>query len=178
MKHSSSHRGSSTYLVQPGDTLYLVARRLGVALSDLLSANPQVEDPSAITPGMNLEIPKASGATAAIRCLVMHPGTATPRAEGVVILDYRRGRISVLAHDLPAPSHMSSETYKVWMRSRTTGRYDVALLYPTPAGVWAAGLQTRSPLENYDGVLVTGESAYNDERPKGPIVVSAAMRHD
>lgn len=177
MAQTSSYTGSNTYLVQPGDTLYSVARRFEVSLSDLMSANPQVEDPSSISVGTQLEIPRDARSAGGIRCLVMRAAKAMPRAEGAIILDYRRGRVSVLAQDLPAPSRLSCETYKVWMRSRVTGRYDVALLYPTPAGVWAAGLKTRSSLEDYDGVLVTGESTYNDERPAGPVVVSAAIRH-
>jgi len=164
-------------MTQPGDTLYMIARKFGVALTDLITANPQVKDPSSIPVGLALEIPPVSKPVGGIRCLAMRAGDAVPRAEAVVILDYSRGRISVLAHDLPAPSYLSCETYKVWMHNRSTGGYDVASLYPTPAGVWAAGIQARSPLEHYDGVLITGESAYNDERPTGPVAASAAIRH-
>lgn len=172
-----AQESDTTYVWQPGDTLYLVARRFGVGLSDLITANPSVEDPASIQVGQLLAIPSASQSFPRIRCLVMSGGRLTPRAEGVAILDYQRGRISVLAHDLPAPSHLSCETYKVWIHNRATRGYDVAILYPTPAGVWAAGLEARSPLRDYDGVIITGESAYNDERPMGPVAVSAAVRH-
>jgi LysM repeat protein len=170
-------QSDTTYVWQPGDTLYLVARKFGIGLSDLITANPDVEDPGSIQVGQLLTIPSPSQASPRIRCLLMSGDKLTPRAEGAVIIDYQRGRISVLVHDLPAPSHLSCETYKVWIHNRVTRGYDVAILYPTPAGVWAAGLQVRSPLRDYDGVIITGESSYNDERPLGPVAVSAAVRH-
>jgi hypothetical protein len=48
---------SSTYVVQPGDTLGGIARRFGVSLSALLRANPQIDDPDRIFPGQVLNIP-------------------------------------------------------------------------------------------------------------------------
>ncbi len=46
-----------TYTVQPGDTMYNIARRFGVSLDALIAANPQVTDPSQIRPGQVLNIP-------------------------------------------------------------------------------------------------------------------------
>lgn len=172
-----ARRSAATYVMQPGDTLYMVARKFGVGLSELISANPQVEDPISVDAGVLLEIPTGAKRSSRIRCLIMHPGRTTQKAEGMIILDYWRGRASVLAHNLPAPSHLSCEAYKVWMRNTATGGYDVALLYPTPVGAWAARLEARSPLTNYDGVLVTAESLYNDEQPVGPVVISAGLCH-
>lgn len=45
-----------TYTVQAGDTMYLIARRFGVDLEDLIAANPQV-NPSNLRPGTVLQIP-------------------------------------------------------------------------------------------------------------------------
>jgi spore coat assembly protein SafA len=47
----------SVYIVQPGDTLYLIARRFGITLDQLLAANPQITDPSRIFPGQRINIP-------------------------------------------------------------------------------------------------------------------------
>ena len=50
--------------VRPGETLALVASRLGVSLADLQKANPQITDPSKLVPGSEIKIPssKTSGA--------------------------------------------------------------------------------------------------------------------
>ena len=46
-----------TYVVQPGDTLFFIARRFGVTVEDILAANPQIIDPDLIFPGQIIEIP-------------------------------------------------------------------------------------------------------------------------
>lgn len=45
-----------TYIVQPGDTLFLIARRFGTTVSALLGLNPDITDPDMIEPGMILTI--------------------------------------------------------------------------------------------------------------------------
>jgi spore coat assembly protein SafA len=45
------------YTVQPGDTMFEIARRFGVSLSDLIAANPQIPDPNRIFPGQRICIP-------------------------------------------------------------------------------------------------------------------------
>lgn len=47
----------ATYVVQPGDWLHRIARECGVSVERLLVANPQIEDPSYIWPGLELNIP-------------------------------------------------------------------------------------------------------------------------
>ncbi|CEP67645.1 Spore coat assembly protein SafA [Moorella glycerini] len=46
------------YTVKSGDTMYLIARRFGITLDELIAANPQVKDPNLIYPGQVLCIPK------------------------------------------------------------------------------------------------------------------------
>lgn len=45
------------YIVQPGDSLFLIAQRYGLTLDELQGANPQVENPAALFPGQVLIIP-------------------------------------------------------------------------------------------------------------------------
>lgn len=45
------------YIVRPGDTMFLIARRFNVNLQLLISANPQVSNPNLIYPGQILCIP-------------------------------------------------------------------------------------------------------------------------
>ena len=51
----SSQTAAGTYVVQQGDTLYAIANKFGVSLSDLLAANPQMT----INPGQVINLPVA-----------------------------------------------------------------------------------------------------------------------
>jgi spore coat assembly protein SafA len=53
--------GGRTYEVQPGDSMWSIAQRFDVSLSDLIRANPQVENPALIHPGDRLTIPEGAG---------------------------------------------------------------------------------------------------------------------
>ena len=45
------------YTVKQGDTLFLIARRFGIRLEDLIAANPQISDPNQIMPGQRICVP-------------------------------------------------------------------------------------------------------------------------
>lgn len=49
--------GGFLYAVQPGDTLFSLARRFGVSLWALSAANPQVPDPNRFLPGQVICVP-------------------------------------------------------------------------------------------------------------------------
>ncbi len=46
----------STYKILPGDNFYLLAKRLGVSLDQILQANPGI-DPQKLTVGQNVKLP-------------------------------------------------------------------------------------------------------------------------
>ncbi len=46
-----------TYVVAPGDTIYLIAERLGVTVDSILSLNPQITDPNSLRVGELLCLP-------------------------------------------------------------------------------------------------------------------------
>ena len=48
---------TSTYTVCKGDTLWGIAGRYGVSLTDLIAANPQIKNPNLIYPGDQVKIP-------------------------------------------------------------------------------------------------------------------------
>ena len=48
---------TTTYTVQKGDSLWKISVRYQIGLSELIQANPQVENPSLIYPGEKLTIP-------------------------------------------------------------------------------------------------------------------------
>ncbi|QNO14887.1 SafA/ExsA family spore coat assembly protein [Alkalicella caledoniensis] len=45
------------YVVQPGDSLFKIAKKYGVSLNDLIAANPQIKDPNLIFPGQKIIVP-------------------------------------------------------------------------------------------------------------------------
>lgn len=47
----------STYIVQPGDTMWKIASRKQVGISEIIAANPQIKNPALIYPGQKLTIP-------------------------------------------------------------------------------------------------------------------------
>jgi GH24 family phage-related lysozyme (muramidase) len=49
--------GSDTYTVREGDTLWGIARDLGISRDALIAANPQLEDPDLILTGEQLRLP-------------------------------------------------------------------------------------------------------------------------
>ncbi len=52
----SQPKGQAIWVVQPGDTLWLIADRHGVSVNDLLEANPWIWDADLILPGWKLAI--------------------------------------------------------------------------------------------------------------------------
>ncbi len=49
--------GASYYVVVPGDSLWKIAVKYQVGLSELIDANPQIKNPALIYPGQKVEIP-------------------------------------------------------------------------------------------------------------------------
>lgn len=49
--------GGRIHVVQPGETLFLIAQRNGIPLALLISANPQIPDPNVIQVGQQICIP-------------------------------------------------------------------------------------------------------------------------
>lgn len=50
-------QGTTTYTVQPGDSLWKIAVRYQVGLSEIIQANPQFKNPDLIYPGQKVTIP-------------------------------------------------------------------------------------------------------------------------
>lgn len=53
----ASEGSTTTYTVVSGDTLWAIAQRCGTTLQELLSANPAIQNPNLIYPGMEVVIP-------------------------------------------------------------------------------------------------------------------------
>jgi uncharacterized YkwD family protein/spore coat assembly protein SafA len=50
-------QGTTTYIVQPGDTLWKISVRYQVGLSEIIEANPQFPNPNLIYPGQKVYVP-------------------------------------------------------------------------------------------------------------------------
>ncbi|MBB5323809.1 putative YkwD family protein/spore coat assembly protein SafA [Anoxybacillus tepidamans] len=50
-------QGTTTYVVQPGDSLWKIAVRYQVGLSEIIEANPQFSNPHLIYPGQKVYVP-------------------------------------------------------------------------------------------------------------------------
>jgi LysM repeat protein len=50
-------QSGATYVVRSGDTMRIIAERMGIPLCDLLAANPQIWNPSLIYPGQVICLP-------------------------------------------------------------------------------------------------------------------------
>lgn len=49
--------GATQYVVRPGDTMSMIARRFGVTLQALVAANPQIANPNILFPGQIVYVP-------------------------------------------------------------------------------------------------------------------------
>lgn len=50
-----------TYTVQPGDSMWKIASKYQVGVSEIISSNPQIKNPSLIYPGQKLTVPTMQG---------------------------------------------------------------------------------------------------------------------
>lgn len=57
---SDKNSAGSSYTIKSGDTISAIAKRMGVRLSEIKAANPQIKDLNKIRPGQKIKVPKAS----------------------------------------------------------------------------------------------------------------------
>ncbi len=60
MLFSASVFAQSTYTVQSGDSIWKIAAKHQVGMSEIIAANPQIKNPSLIYPGQKLTIPSVT----------------------------------------------------------------------------------------------------------------------
>ncbi|HEU4963361.1 MAG TPA: LysM peptidoglycan-binding domain-containing protein [Bacilli bacterium] len=74
-----------SYTVQKGDSLWKIAKMHGVALKDLIAANPQIANPDQIDVGMQIHVPGATEEAAPVETAV--PGKSTPTPPSPDLMD-------------------------------------------------------------------------------------------
>jgi len=62
---------AATYTVVKGDSLWKIAVKYQVGLNEIISANPQIENPALIYPGQNITVPETDSAVRAFETEVI-----------------------------------------------------------------------------------------------------------
>jgi molybdate transport system substrate-binding protein len=71
------------YTVQPGDTMFIIAQRLGIDLDALIAANPQIENPDLIYPGQVINVPGVPSGSGAVNLTVYAAASLKDALEGL-----------------------------------------------------------------------------------------------
>lgn len=135
------------YTVVPGDTMWLIAKRLGVSLEDLIKANPHIVNPNLIYPGDVLCVPSQMF----FPCCVILDTTQVvppvpPDAGGVAFTrSINMGKnqtLSVFAVDLPSPSDYGDfDIYEVFVSIPDVGGFGFQLFSnPNDPSAWTGTL--------------------------------------
>jgi len=70
---ASAQSSGPVYIIQPGDTLSLIASRFNVSLNDLVNANPSL-DPNVLSQGQEIVIPGLEGVTGVLQTEIISLG--------------------------------------------------------------------------------------------------------
>ena len=70
---ASAQSSGPVYIIQPGDTLSLIASLFNVSLNDLVNANPSL-DPNVLSPGQEIVIPGLEGVTGVLQTEIISLG--------------------------------------------------------------------------------------------------------
>ncbi len=99
------------YVVQPGDTLFSLARRFGTTVAAIMQANPQITDPNIIFVGQIITIPTAVPPTPppGTSRYVVQPGdtlSAIARRFGITLQALRNANPQITNPDLIFPGQI------------------------------------------------------------------------
>lgn len=157
--------GGTIYIIQPGDTLFLLARRFGLTLEQLRRANPQITDPNRLQVGQEICIPIP---VTRRRCAVMSPTDIAPNSEGVVYLNPLTGRVLVVVTGVPRPEQLpDGGVYKVYFGRRRGDTVLGGTMTEGLPGVWLALIRPPFSLAEISSILVTSERRANLGPPQG-----------
>lgn len=182
--------GGFVYTVQPGDTLYGIARRFGVSVDALLAANPQIQDPGLVCPGQPIWVrPGVKTPVPTVDCSLLLFRTANvprgPEAGGVARIFQATdlgANVLVATTGLPAPSTFGGLTFVAWLRGvAPTGHTVKVPLVPadpprTPR-VWVGSLAVvpGRQLAPFEDAIVTAEVTDQVTRPTLSRIVAIGM---
>lgn len=168
------------HVVKKGDTMEKIAQEMNIPLSDLVMANPQIEDPNVIQVGDIIlrpgETMPPSPAMSGWCCLILNIVQNRVPEPGVALVQFPvRKHVFVGTMGMPAPSQFGSQfnIYTAWIASRISPLQvkDFFDLLPTvEPGFWS-NHKNIPTLEPNDFILVTPEVSGHGAQPVSPIVV-------
>lgn len=141
------------YTVQPGDTMFEIARRHGLTLQELIAANPQVADPDVLAVGQRLCLPGI--APPLPRC----PGVIHVVAAGDTLFTLARRYGTTVAEILRFNPGIDPEHLRIGQEIcipvAEPGRRRCVLLFPTDIAPNSEGVAYLNPATGRVIVFVT-----------------------
>lgn len=162
------------YTVQPGDTLFNIAGRFSVSLSNLIAANPQIPDPDLIFPGQMICVPTPVPPFPTVECCMLLfrinvpilPDAEAGGVARVFQVPQRPGNVLVATIGLPPPQFLGGNIYVAWIRRPPLPPIPFQLLQTAPVviepGVWVGAI-IFGPGEQFapfQDIVVTAEIAF------------------
>ena len=130
---------SSTYVVEPGDTLSQIARDYGVTVAQILAENPSITDPNLIHAGTTLTLPSTPTSTSTPQ--------PTPVAQATPVPATRSSANPFQTCDVLPTQKEREDCWWQWHQEQGTGSTSEPIPQPTPVAQAALGLARRSPVE-------------------------------
>ncbi|MEM1306684.1 MAG: peptidoglycan DD-metalloendopeptidase family protein [Pseudomonadota bacterium] len=187
--YTSAPARDGTYVVQPGDSLYRIARQTGVSVADLQSYN-SVADVRRLMPGMVLRLAPNDGGTQTVRSVPVRETSrpVTPRSAGGARIINRpsdSGRtLTDLPPTTPRPGQKSARLADPVTQPRSTSKFDwpargriISRFGPRRDGSHNDGIDIAVPAGTEIRAAADGVVAYADSELKayGNLVL---LRHD
>jgi LysM repeat protein len=137
--------GPTTYIIRSGDTMGMIAARLGVPLAGLLSYNPGV-DPANLKIGQELRVPPPPTPTLAPTTAPLRPATSSPSSSSPGARTPTPSATSTRASPTSSSSGAGGQTYTIQTGDtacKIAGNFNIGLQELAAAnGTTAAALAT------------------------------------
>jgi len=148
------------YIVQPGDTLWIISQKYKVPLSEVIAANPQLQNPNLIYPGDKVVVPLAFAQLSAMEAQVVQLVNAERAKRGLPPLAVHPGVTQVARaksqdmRDRQYFSHTSPTYGSPFQMLKTFGityraaGENIAAGQPSPAAVMQGWMNSPGHREN------------------------------
>nr|WP_275440581.1 LysM peptidoglycan-binding domain-containing protein [Vibrio sp. Of7-15] len=107
LEREKTEGGLTTYTVQSGDLLSIIAKKHGIKYEEILALNPQISDPDVIRPGDVVVIKKSEEDINAVRIHICQINLATGKREtwGEVAAQYGKSAKELFDLNANNPAH-------------------------------------------------------------------------
>ncbi len=163
--------GFTRYTVQRGDSIFLIARRLGVDDGLIIANNPQIEDPALIFVGQTICIPIPISFPCRVELFPLPSTPPTQRAEVLVEqLPNGQQQATIFARNLVPPTVFGEfDAYEGFIFFEGLGAFGFLLTEQEP-GMWSGTLTVPRPIF-YAGALVSVRPTNTQTGGSGPPIL-------